>query len=148
MKMGKIGEVEKAFHDKLYEEVPSDIKSKYEGRSGIYALVRTDKEEDDPTRVLYIGQASNFIERWVSHKTNALCPDAREYDFHLYDRMRETKAHGIPMAFTVLEFCGLSALDEREEELLRQYKPPFNYRLPAHDKGMGWYKRPQLHVIE
>lgn len=143
MKMGKIGPVEKEFHDKLLNEFPEEIKSKLEGKSGIYALIRK-----DTGAILYIGQATNFVERWVSHKTNALCPQAREYNFHLYNRMRETKASGIEMAFAVLEVCNPIDLDKKEEEALRKYRPPFNYRLPAFDKELGWYCRPQLHVTK
>lgn len=149
MKMGKIGPEEQAFFDKLYEEVPQHIKSKYEGKSGIYALVRTDKDyETDPSAVLYVGKATDFVKRWVSHRTNALCPEAREHWFTMYARMRETRANGIPMSFVVLEECGPCALDAKEEEYLRKYRPPFNYRLPAFDKNLGWYSRPQKHVTQ
>ena len=149
MKMGKIGPEEKAFKDKVYEEVPQEIKSEWENKSGIYALVRTDKDwHKDPTAILYVGKSTNFVERWISHKTNALCPQAREYWFTMYDRMRETKASGIPMAFAVLEECSPAFLDDREYFYLRKYRPPFNYRLPCFDKELGWYKRPQLHVTK
>lgn len=143
MKMGKINPVEKEFHDKLLEEFPEEIKRELEGKSGIYAIYRRDTGD-----YLYIGQATNFVERWVSHKTNALCPDAREYNFHLYDRIRETRASGIELSFAVLEVCRPLDLDEKEEEWLRKYRPPFNYRLPAFDKELGWYKRPQLHITK
>lgn len=149
MKMGKINPKEKEFYDKLYNEVPEEIKSQYEEKCGIYALIRTDKDwHTDPTAILYVGQATNFVVRWVSHKTNALCPEARENWYTMYERMRETKASGIPMAFAVLEECSIIDLDEREEYYLRKYRPPFNYRLPAFDKERGWYERPQRHVTK
>lgn len=149
MKMGLINPVEQEFHDKLYAEMPEEIKSKYEGHSGIYALVRTDKDyTSDPTAILYIGKSSNFVERWISHKTNAFCSEARENWFTLYDRMRETKACGIPMSFVVLEECGQHLLDAKEEEYLRKYRPPFNRKLPAHDPDMGWYVSMQRHVTK
>ncbi len=149
MKMGKIGPEEQAFKDKLYEEMPQEIKSKWENKSGIYALVRTDKDwHEDPTAILYVGKSTNFVERWISHKTNALCPQARENWFTMYDRMRETKASGIPMSFVVLEECGLASLDDRECFYLRKYKPPFNYNLPSFDSNKLWYKRTQLHVTK
>lgn len=143
MKMGPIGPKEKEFYDNLYANVPQEIKSKVERKSGIYGIYRKDTGD-----ILYIGQATNFLVRWVSHKTNALCPDAREYNFHLYDRIRETRASGIELAFAVLEECSPLDLDKKEREWLRKYKPPFNYRLPAFDDSMGWYKRPQLHVTK
>lgn len=148
-KVGKMGPIEREFHDRLYREMPQHIKSKWDKKSGIYALVRTDKDyETDPSAVLYVGQASNLVERWISHKTNALCEDSRAYWWHVYQRIRETRAHGIPMAFVVLEECGCALLDVKEEEYLRKYRPPFNYTLPAHDKDKGWYQRPQLHITK
>lgn len=143
MKMGPIGKEEKAFFDDLYNKVPEEIKSKYEGKSGIYAIYRKDTGD-----YLYIGQATNFLVRWVSHRTNALCPDAREYDFILYSRIRETIGSGIELAFAALEECRPLDLDKKEKEWLRKYKPPFNYRLPAFDDDLGWYERPQRHVTK
>lgn len=149
MKMGKIGPEEQAFKDKLYKEMKQEIKDRWEGHSGIYALVRTDKDyETDPSAILYIGKSTNFVERWISHKTNALCPQARENWFTMYERMRETREAKIPMSFVVLEECGLGCLDDRECFYLRKYKPPFNYRLPSFDSNDIWYKRTQLHVVE
>lgn len=143
MKMGKINPVEEQFYNKLLEEFPEESKRELEGKMGIYAIYRKDTGD-----YLYIGQATDFVKRWCSHKTNALCPDAREYNFILYNRIRETRASGIELAFAVLEVCSALELDEKEEEWLRKYRPPFNYRLPAFDKGLGWYKRPQLHVTK
>lgn len=148
MKMGPIGPEELAFKNKLYEEMPQEIKDKWENKSGIYALIRTDKADDDPSRILYVGQSTNFVERWISHKTNALCPQARENWFTMYQRFRETKEAGIPMAFTVLEECGRDKLDDRECYYLRLYKPPFNYRFPSFDSNKLWYKHTQLHVTK
>lgn len=143
MKMGKINPKEQEFYNKLYNEVPEEIKREYEGKCGIYALYRTDTNE-----VLYVGKSTNVLVRWISHKTNALCEEAREYWFTMYDRMRETRDKGIPMAFKLLEECTVFNLEEREEHYLREYHPPFNYKLPAHDKERGWYERPQRHVTK
>lgn len=149
MKMGKISPQEQEFYDKLYAEMPQEIKDKYEGHSGIYALVRTDKDwRTDPSAVLYVGKSQNFVVRWLSHKTNALCPVSRESWLTTYKRFRETKEAGIPMSFVVLEECDFYQLDAKEEEYLRKYHPPFNYRLPAFDKELGWYERTQLHVTK
>lgn len=149
MKMGKISPEEQAFYDKLYEEMPQSVKDKYEGHSGIYALVRTDKDwREDPSAILYIGKSQNFVVRWISHKTNALCPVSRERWLTMYKRFRETKEAGIPMAFVVIEECGLHQLDSREQYYLWKYRPPFNYKIPSFDDINVWFTREQKHVTK
>ena len=145
-KMGLIHDSEQEYIDREMSKLNQEQKDLYLHRAGIYALYRKDTGE-----YLYIGHSTNLMLRWISHRCNAHVKDAREYNAILYQRMRETEACGIPMAFTVLEYCdGMTKeeISEREDEWLRHNRTPFNYTFPAFDKELGYYQRPSRHVTK
>lgn len=145
-KMGLIHPDEQRYIDAEMAKLNQEQRDKYEHRAGIYALYRTDTGE-----LLYIGKSQNLILRWISHRCNAHVKTAREYNAILYQRMRETEAAGIPMAFKVLEYCdGMTKeeMSEKEDDWLWANRTPFNYTFPAFDRSMGYYHRPSKHITK
>lgn len=65
---------------------------------------------------MYIGQSTNLLRRWRTHKSVAFNPNNSAYEAPLYRAMRK---YGLEyFTFTILEECSLDELNEKEKQYI------------------------------
>lgn len=108
--------------DEMMEAIPQDIKDKFLDKSGIYAIYIEGQ-------LVYVGESSNILNRWVAHKINTLYNfKQKDYQEEKYEVLREAMAAGLGVSCNVLEFCenDKKVLRAKEAAYIRQYNPILN----------------------
>ena len=91
----------KAITDKkaeLYQGLPQEIIDEYAGKSGVYGLYILD-------HLVYIGESSDILNRWIAHKINTLYDyGQKDYKEEKYAILREAWNRNYPISCKVLEY--------------------------------------------
>lgn len=92
--------------------------------TGVYAILNIYNEK------CYIGSAQNIKARWYDHSRKL------NYGTHTnkYLQNSRNKHWNSPFIFTVIEFCELTKLTEREQFWISELKPEYNLRPTAHNQ--------------
>lgn len=79
---------------------------------------------------VYIGQSKRIEQRWEEHKKKASLENSEEYNYPLYQAIREEGLENF--TFEILEECSLKELNQKEIDYISLYEsyPP--------DKGKGY----------
>ena len=115
----------KAITDKkaeLYQGLPQEIVDEYAGKSGVYGLYILD-------HLVYIGESSDILNRWIAHKINTLYDyGQKDYKEEKYAILREAWNRNYPISCRVLEYCknDKQVLRTREKEWIKQCQPILN----------------------
>ena len=81
---------------------------------GIYKITNTVNQK------IYIGQSINIKKRLSRHKTSAFNENARMYNSNFYKAIRK---YGLSaFTFEILEECPKDALDDKEQQYIKQYQ--------------------------
>ena len=117
-------------HDKVKSKIIRLGYGEKYNHAGVYSI-RIDR------KLVYIGKATNMLNRLVDHILEIGRNEARE---HKYAVLREAKDAGHKIDFDVLYYAtsaSPSAIEreicEKEGELIRAHTPPLNYKIPKQE---------------
>lgn len=120
--MAKNWVVVKQKRDEIMQSIPQHIRNKYFGKAGVYGIYING-------HLVYIGESSNILRRWVDHKFNTLYNfKQKEYQEGKYRVLREAYKAGLTITCNVLELCenDKKVLRAREAVWIREYNPILN----------------------
>lgn len=121
--------------DELMETIPQEIKDKYLDKSGVYAIYIEDE-------LVYIGESSNILNRWVAHKINTLFNfKQKDYQEDKYAVLRDAMKAGLRVSCNVLEYCenDKTVLRAREAAYINAYNPILNGGHSANINMKGFF---------
>lgn len=122
--------------EELFAQVPQETKEKYFGVSGIYGIYIEDE-------LVYIGQSTNLLNRWIAHKINTRYNfQQKDYQEDKYQVFREAEKAGLRITCLVLEYCENNKyiLNQKEREWIHNCQPILNGGFAA----MIYYKGQKL----
>lgn len=121
--------------DELMETISQEIKDKYLDKSGVYAIYIEDE-------LVYIGESSNILNRWVAHKINTLFNfKQKDYQEDKYAVLRDAMKAGLRVSCNVLEYCenDKTVLRARESAYINKYNPILNGGRSANINMNGFF---------
>ena len=103
--------------------------SKQSGNEDAYLTEYTADKLADVANLLYIGESSDILNRWIAHKINTLYDyGQKDYKEEKYAILREAWNRNYPISCRVLEYCenDKQVLRTREKEWIKQCQPILN----------------------
>ena len=74
---------------------------------------------------VYIGQSKDILRRWRRHRVTAYNKEDEAYEYPLYRAIRKYDLENFD--FSIIEECGVEALDEKELYYIKQYSAEMSY---------------------
>ena len=108
--------------EEFLSELPQELKTEYWECAGIQGIYIED-------HLVYIGESSNVLQRWVAHKINTFFDfNQKDYKEEKYMILREAYNMGFRIESKLIEKCSNNKreLKERERYYIEQSKPILN----------------------
>lgn len=88
---------------------------------------------------VYIGQSKDILRRWRRHRVTAYNKEDEAYEYPLYRAIRKYGLENFD--FSIIEECGVEALDEKELYYIKQYSTEMSYNQTFSESSHTSYQK-------